>query len=139
MQHGAVGELFQKSGPEGRRIGRRVATAGLWVEWHPMHGPGRRRPWRGAADEHRAQIVDLSLTGAMAVVWNAAELAPRDLVAISLEGADGVCRVRRIAARDQGAVAYGVEFTQLAPALDQRIHELVNRDPSLEGRWHAAR
>ena len=138
MPSATISELFQTSGPEGRRIGRRVATTGLWFDWHPTV-PKRRRRRRGGPDEHRAQVVNLSLTGAMMVVWNAAELTPGALVEIGFEGAKGQCRVRRIAARDQGATAYGVQFTHLDADLRTLIENKVDQDEVLEDRWHRAR
>jgi hypothetical protein len=139
MQQGAIGELFQKSGPEGRRIGRRVAATGLWFDWYPVTPQRRRRLRRCGPVENRAQVVNLSVTGAMMVVWNAMELTPGALVDIGLDGATGQCRIRRIAARDQGAIAYGVQFTYLDAELLSVVENHVDRDPTLEDRWHHAR
>lgn len=38
-----IAEQFQRSGPEGRRLGRRVPAEGVWLSWDPVRTGRVRR------------------------------------------------------------------------------------------------
>lgn len=137
----AVADLFLKSGPEGRRVGRRVPTPGLWFEWQPAAPKGRPRPLRRRGQgQHQARIVDLSITGARVVVDGAEPLLIGTTVSIGLVGGAGTCKVRRVEVGDDDECTYGVEFLWLDTALRDTIDDLVTGDRgSLDERWHRAR
>lgn len=133
-------DMFRHSGPEGRRIGRRVDAPDLLIDWHPSGVNGRR--WgRRPELTPRALVLDLSLTGAKVLVTaNQPELQRGTEVRIGLHSASGSCRVVRVEPAAAGRMAYGIEYLELEPALRDVINGLVSADrSSLDQRWEHAR
>ena len=133
------GDPFEKSGHQGRRIGRRVPTPDLVLDWQPDKVPGRK-PWqRRARPNPQALVVDLSITGARVEVRGGPPLPVGTRVTIGLDGAAGACVVRRCEQRGDSTL-YGVQFTHLGAALTSRINSLIaDDDGTLEERWRRAR
>lgn len=132
-----IAELLQGSGLRSRRIGRRVATPGLWLDWHPVDPKGRRRRWRGLAPTvQRAKLMDLSVTGARVVVADEVPIGVGSIVTFGLGGDTGTCMVRRAELSGLGEAAYGIEFIWLDPELAKKVHHLVavNRR-SVDEQW----
>lgn len=137
----AIGERMQQSGTEARRIGRRVSTPGLWIDWQPAASRGRLLPLqRQGAYVPQARIVDLSITGARVVVAEAAPLGVGMTVCIGMDAGAGTCEVRRVETKDTGESTYGVEFIWLDSALSDKVSDLVTGDRgSLDEHWHRFR
>jgi hypothetical protein len=125
MRHEAISELFQRSGFEGRRMGRRVSPEGLWVSWEPVRtGRGRRRH-KGAARSY-ALVFDVSISGARVEVGSGELLTVGSMVTIGLEGNHGDVRIRRAVLEQDGRTIYGVEFVYLDERLRRCLESMVH-------------
>lgn len=132
----AISDLFQQSGPDGRRIGRRVPTTGLSFSWQPATSRSRRRKAAGAL----AQVIDLSITGARVTVEGDRWLHVGTSVRIGMDSGAGTCVVRRVDAGGDHETVYGIEFVWLDQELNERIHDLVVGDRgSLDEAWRHVR
>lgn len=132
-----IAELLQGSGLTSRRIGRRVATPGLWLDWHPAEPKGRRRRWRRLPPSgQRAKLMDLSVTGARVLVADEVPIGVGSIVTFQLDGHTGTCMVRRAELSGLGEAAYGIQFIWLDPELTKKVHHLVavNRRP-VDEQW----
>ena len=137
----AIGELTRRSGPKARRIGRRVSTPGLWIDWQPAAHGSRPRPLRGpGAALQQALIDDLSITGARVVVTDAEPLGVGRTVTIGMDAGAGLCEIRRVETKETGERTYGVEFIWLDSELSDKGSDLVTGDRgSLDEHWHRFR
>ena len=133
---------FQRSGLEGRRIGRRTPTDGTIIEWHPIDVAERPRWGRRRGKVERVQIaelLDLSVSGAKVAVDETDPLSVGARVRIVLDGHGGIATVRRVAPGPDGTSIYGIQFLQLGPELQARVAKLLEGDRAyLEGRWKTA-
>ena len=75
----------------------------------------------------RAQVIDLSITGAQVVV-DEEPIGVGTSVTIGLDGGTGTCRVRRAESTGPGRTTYGIRFDRLDPELAQTLHDLVARN-----------
>ena len=123
----AITQLLRGSGLKSRRIGQRVTAPGLWLDWQPASPQGGRTRRRRAQMVQRAQVMDLSITGAQVVV-DEAPIGVGTSVTIGLDGGTGTCRIRRAESAGPGQTAYGIRFDRLDPELAQTIHDLVARN-----------
>lgn len=126
------------SGFEGR-IGRRVRSTDLWLDWAP---PVKKRRWssRRPVAPPVAEVIDLSVSGARVVVAELEPMAAGVTVGIGLDGNAGTAAVRRVDASTPGTSVYGIEFKQLDPALRRRIDEILTSDRGeLAEQWQRAR
>lgn len=123
---GDSAERLQRSGLEGRRIGRRIATPGLCLDWQPAAPQGRqRRRRRQAPSVQQAQLMDLSITGGRVVVADEVPIGIGTHVIIGLDGGVGTCRVRRAESTGSGETTYGIQFDWLDSELTEKVHDLV--------------
>ena len=137
----AIGELMRQSSPEARRIGRRVSTPWLWIDWQPAAHGGRPLPLRrqGAAVQ-QARIADLSITGARVVLTDAEPLGVGTTVTIGMDAGAGLCEIRRVETNETGERTYGVEFIWLDSELSDKVSDLVTGDRgSLDEHWYRSR
>lgn len=121
-------------------MGRRVHIPEVWLDWHPSGVKGRRRWGRRSMAAPRAQVLDLSLTGARVLVANEPELRRGTEVRIELDSASGRCRIARVDPGAAGMIIYGIQYLDLEPALRETINGLVSADrKSLDLRWEHTR
>lgn len=102
-----------------QRIGRRHRVPPIPIGWRVNPKPSvlaRRTPPK------RAEVVDVSLSGAAIRAAVAADIAVGDLVFIEVDGTVGQVFVRRIVADGDGVMAsFGVEFAHPNGRMAQRL------------------
>ena len=96
----------------GRRLGERILLGEVFISWRVDEViPGRIRDKPRPPEIGR--LVDVSVSGAAIVAPESADLRVGRSVAIRLDGADALVRIRRIADFGQdGWRLYGVEFLE---------------------------
>lgn len=142
-QHGAM-DLRRLLNPVDRvprdgRVVERYRTLGLHLTWRP---PTRRWLWirpRPAA----AEVIDLSVSGALLLAPTNPEVRTGSVVELSCDGARGRVQVRHVhQSLDPEQHYYGVLFLQLQPELRQRLFDLVAKERGdlghLESLWRSA-
>lgn len=88
-----------------------------------------------------AYIVDLSVAGAGVVTREIQGVLVRSPVELSLDGYSATAVVRRIVARDDGRVMYGLDFTSMEPGMRELLYSQVaaRRPGDVEQHWLKAR
>jgi hypothetical protein len=121
------------------RVVERYSSMSIEVVWFP---PTRTflgtRPKKAAAE-----IVDLSVSGALLQGPANGKVHPGTLAELELEGAVGVVEVRHVKATDDpDSFHYGVQFLRMEPKLRQRVYDLVAEHrgdiDKLEVAWRTA-
>jgi hypothetical protein len=126
---------------EDRRIvGRRPATGRM--SWRPPF----TRSWRARRRERRldaiALVEEVSLTGARLVVPRTDGLEVGAIAGVEADGFEGKVEIRWIEGHDDPSRArIGVEYRELSPELEDRVHELLGeeRKEAVDWRWEIAR
>ncbi len=92
---------------------------------------------RSVVVAEQAYIVDLSVSGTGVVVREIAGLVVKSPVELSHEGHVATASVRRIVARDDGRVMYGLDFTSMDPGMREFLFSQVEarRPGDLERQW----
>jgi len=111
-----------------------------------MHVAWALRPKRWSRSEVAldpdAQVIDLSMTGALVRAKRHRDLTAGSDVALQLEGVRGHVVIRHVRDTDDPAIAlYGVEFVNPGSRLRSLVHERVagSTPADLEWRWHSGR
>lgn len=124
-----------------RRIAERGAVGPILVSFR---APERRSSILGGLRSRTVTesgyLVNLSVSGAAVVVREIKGLPLRSRVEICHEGVVATAVVRRMVARVDGRVLYGVDFTSLDPGMRDFVfdHVEARRPSSLEKRWTRA-
>lgn len=106
------------------RLSVRYRVAGITIEWTAPQG-GRLLPNRKRTVE--AELLDLSVAGALIRAPESSAIKPGSKIDISLSGEIGEVRVRNIRTADDGLVLYGVVFHRISPALEAAIYDGIAR------------
>jgi hypothetical protein len=104
------------------------------------------RSWRARRRERDlppvALVEDVSVTGARLVVPRTEGLAVGAIAGVEADGHGGRVEVRWVQDHvDEGRARVGVEFRQMSPELERRIHDLMaeDRKETVDWRWEIAR
>lgn len=106
------------------RLSVRYRVAGIAIEWSAAQG-GRVLPSRKRTVD--AELLDLSVAGALVRAPKSSALRKGSQVDIKLSGEPGIVRVRNIRTTDDGLVLYGVIFHRISPALEAAIYDGIAR------------
>jgi hypothetical protein len=84
-----------------------------------------------------AYIVDLSVSGAGVVVRSIEGLVVKSPVELTHQGHLATAVVKRLVARDDGRIMYGVDFTSMDPGMREFLFSFVEarRPGDLERQW----
>ncbi|UDY36519.1 PilZ domain-containing protein [Dermatobacter hominis] len=110
----------------GRRLGERIALGEVLISWRVDEViPGRLRDKPRPPEIGR--LLDVSVSGAAIVAPESPDLRVGRAVAIRLDGADALVRIRRMADFGQeGWRLYGVEFLESDLAFRDWINGLLD-------------
>ena len=103
---------------------RQYQVTGITLQWNAPQG-GRILPNRKKMVD--AELVDLSVAGALVRAPGSSAIQPGTNIDISLSGEPGTVRVRNLRKTDDGLVLYGVVFHRISPALEAAIYEGIAR------------
>jgi hypothetical protein len=128
------------SSEERRIVTRRAATGRM--SWRPPF----TRSWRARRREKHldaiAIVEEVSLTGARLVVPRTHGLHIGAIAGVEADGHVGTVEIRWIEEHDDPMRArVGVEFCELSPELQERVHDLMGEDrkEAVDWRWEIAR
>ncbi|MEZ5320873.1 MAG: PilZ domain-containing protein [Microthrixaceae bacterium] len=94
--------------PDTRRLGERLVVEGVTLDWDVPRGRTRRRLGR-----RKAEVVDVSSSGARLLAPRDPDMAVGRIVRVALDGEVGVACIRRVETAEKGRAAYGVEWLEL--------------------------
>lgn len=106
-----------------RRLGERHAVQGVVVDWNTQ---GRRQPkWRRPFAD--ADVVDVSVSGAMFLAPHDPSLRPGSIVTWHADGSLGTGVIRRISeVTNRKLCVIGVEFTELEPGMEALLFATIH-------------
>jgi len=96
----------------------------MTFEWTAPQG-GRVLPNRKKTVD--AELLDLSIAGALVEAPASSAIKTGDHINICLSGEPGTVQVRNIRTGDDGLVLYGVVFLRISPALEAAIYDGIAR------------
>lgn len=106
------------------RLSIRYRVTGITLEWTAPQG-GRVLPNRKRTVD--AELVDLSVAGALVRAPASSAIKTGTNININLSGEDGTVQVRNMRMGDDGLVLYGVVFHRISPALEAAIYDGIAR------------
>lgn len=106
------------------RLSVRYRVAGVSLEWTAPQG-GRVLPNRKKTVS--AELVDLSVAGALVRAPASSAIATGTQIEIKLSGEPGIVQVRNMRKADDDMVLYGVVFHRISPALEAAIYDGIAR------------
>ena len=106
------------------RLSVRYRVTGVTLEWNAPQG-GRFLPNRKKSVQ--AELVDLSVAGALVRAPESSAITIGTQIDIALSGEFGRVQVRNVRPADDGMVLYGVVFHRISPALEAAIYDGIAR------------
>lgn len=106
-----------------RRLGERLDVSGIVVDWNV--GATKASLLRRRRRD-RADVIDVSVTGAQLLAPSNERLAVGDTLVIGAYGDTGTVQIRRISPVNNGKISvFGVEFLELEPALAELLFTTI--------------
>ncbi len=106
------------------RLAERRPTRGEAV-WLP---PSRRKLFKGSPAKVQANIIDLSVGGALLTSQANANIKVGNKIRFSINDAEGVVEVRTIRPANERTTYYGVSFFRISEPLRAEIFDLLADD-----------
>ena len=106
------------------RLSIRYRVTGVALEWVVPHGSRLLPKWKRAVD---AELVDLSVAGALVRAPKNSAIKVGMNIDIKLSGQTGTVQVRNVRMGEDGFVLYGVVFQRISPPLEAAIYDGIAR------------